>query len=278
MTVDVSHNRDGAPVLGVMDSGVGGLAVLAAMQALAPELSYVFLADTAWMPYGDKPPEELRRRIWQLYQGLRHRHNLSSLVLGCNTASSSFHISPAHEAGGPILDIVAPTVRHVLNRVGRSNTARVAMLATVTTVRSHRYEEYLHFYEAPFQFRAFACPGLASAIEGNWHEPLDTILAKSLEPVLRWQPDWLILGCTHYLHIERLVAQQVGPGIQLINPATSIAGEVLAPLLAQGVTATSPEPKNAYYTTGDLDTFNHALSQLPVWAPIVGQVQSLALI
>jgi glutamate racemase len=268
-----------------MDSGVGGLAVLAALQAMAPQVPYVFLADTAWMPYGERTPAELRQRIWQLYQGLRERHAMGSLVLGCNTASSCFHISPAEAIGGPILDIVAPTVRHALEQVGRAPTAKVAMMATVTTAKNRRYQEYLHYYEAPFQFKAFACPGLASAIEDNWHEPLDTILAKSLAPIVEWQPDWIILGCTHYLHIEAQVAAHVGPGVRIINPAQRIAGEVLTSFATQTGQPLEAilQPSGAaavdtqYYTTGSTATFDNALGRLPDWRKITGQVKPLPL-
>jgi glutamate racemase len=240
--------------LAIMDSGVGGLAVAAALNRLAPQVPLVYVADTAWMPYGDKSLDDLKLRVRHVYQGLQRCFGTQHLVLACNSASASLPLPVTLPAADtphvlpPLVDIISTTVaytgawaRQFLSTQGR--VPRVALMATVATQRSHRYDDWLAYTETPCELISVACPGLATAIE-HQEDTLEATLHHALEPVLRWQPDAVILGCTHYLLVASRFAEVLGPTTRLINPAQVIAERLVAgcagSLASEGQAAQGP--------------------------------------
>jgi len=260
---------------------VGGLAVAQAVLQLAPNLPLVYLADTAWMPYGDKSLDDLKLRVRQLYQGLQRTFGTQHLVLACNSASASLPLPATLPLLGvgdevmatqqdtalpPLVDIISTTVTHATAWAHRfvaqhGRPPRLALVATVATHRSHRYEDWMGYAEAPCQLASFACPGLASAIEMQDPHLVD-VVAHALAPIQRWQPDALILGCTHYLLVAGVFAEVLGEDVALINPAHVIAKRLLAGkvlpntmpsqpthcLLTTSTQATTQQVLGAWYT------------------------------
>jgi glutamate racemase len=233
------------------------------------------------MPYGDKSLDDLKLRVRQLYQGLQRTFGTQHLVLACNSASASLPLPATLPALGvgddamaslsvagvlpPLVDIISTTVTHATAWAHafvamHGRPPRLALVATVATHRSHRYEDWMGYAEAPCQLASFACPGLASAIE-HQAPNLATVLAYALAPVQRWQPDALILGCTHYLLVAPLFAQVLGDEVALINPAGVIAERLVA-----GLPTTTPNmpqgnsPPTVLLTTGDLATATDILN------------------
>lgn len=266
--------------MGVLDSGVGGLTVLQALMEREPNRRYIYLADTAWMPYGYRSATDIRHRVQRLYQLLRHTYSIRQLVLACNTASASLPLQcvlgSMREKAPTLLDIIQPTVDMVLEQVC-SPKARVALMATTTTVQTRRYDELMHYYEAPFTFASFPCPGLARAIEGVSQHPLEQVLQEDVGPVKAWQPDYVILGSTHYLHAQAAIQKLLGSGVTLLNPATAIVERIVErdrlldawqPVAAEGFRCGTEDnnpgaaPHHLLLTTGHSEAFEATAQRL----------------
>lgn len=289
----LAFNQAIAPVV-VFDSGVGGLSLLKELVALRPDCRYLYLADTAWMPYGTKAPEVIGRRVEQLYRQVKQELSPTLWVLACNTASAALPFNPpglqplivdAEQSlryGQNFIDIIRPTLEMVTAAYPANaptqpqnqppEKPKVALLATASTVQSGRYQALLDRFEHGLELRCFACPGLAEAVEGKesaLNHPLPILLDKLLAPVAAWQPEAVILACTHYLHIEAPIAAYfkahlTGPKpARLINPATAAAKAALSYLPSQAF-ARPKAPNITYYVTQNPEGFYATMQGLPL--------------
>lgn len=236
----------------VFDSGVGGLSVLEYLIAQRPDLRYIYVADTDWMPYGTKAPHVLAARLEQLARQVLQLYGARQWVLACNTASAALaHVETVTggQSDKPVqfLDIIKPTVdfalessRQLLRDEKQTGpVVRIGVLATESTIKSNRYPmtfEARRTHEA-LEVRGFSGIGLAQAVEGKpFTGPagarltLPELIEVLVEPINAWHPDLLCLACTHYLHIEGLLREAIVPSIQLINPAKAVTQACLPSL------------------------------------------------
>jgi glutamate racemase len=273
----------------VFDSGVGGLVLLAELIRLRPDLRFLYVADTAWMPYGTKASELISKRLEQLHARIYQAYGASMWVMACNTASSALPYL-LNEADNPYgfvygyhwIDLIGPTVKAALQQAEELQAKtirasgsfipryRVALLATESTVQSQRYPEVLAQHpEAPLiELACFACPGLAQAVEGRPGPGVEGLMPDLMAPVLAWQPDVVILACTHYLHIEASFRQWLPAPIVLLNPAQAVATAAL-PFLTRlpGLMPKHIKPEWVrYLVTQDPEAFTRQMKQLPALA------------
>jgi glutamate racemase len=265
------------PPIVVFDSGVGGLAVLEALIESRPDLRYVYVADTAWMPYGSKDTGVISHRLELLQRQVETLTRAQQWVLACNTASACLPQLYRETASGEApqswdkrwLGILRPTVEEAARWSSLQtgpNPVKVALMATESTVRSQRYNALFQAHADNIHFQAFACPGLAEAVEGRPGYSVEQSLSQLMPGLLSHDPDLLILACTHYLHIEEAIRGYLPPKLTVMNPATVIA-EALQPSLP---TATSIRPKKLpsqwlrVLTTANPESFQEQSGALPL--------------
>ena len=187
--------------VGVIDSGVGGLTVLKNLQGQYPLCNFVYLADSAYCPYGTKTFDEIFARVSVLVEFLVSQ-GAEAVVLACNTASifadqlrAKFHV--------PIYDVIAPTCQKV---VENTVSKRVALLATNATVRSGAYTKRLNEYGVAV--RAFPCSEFVPFVEQNAvNTPeCEAAVRKALDALPCCDVDTVILGCTHFPVLKNKIA------------------------------------------------------------------------
>ncbi len=221
----------GAPI-GMFDSGVGGLTVLDACLVRLPHEDFIYLGDTGRFPYGPRSRDELLGYARELY-GLLEARGVKLVVVACNSATAAALPALQREARLPVLGVVTPEA-HAAWQATRNR--RVGLLATEATVASGRYEEAIHDLDAGIELVAVPCPGLAEAIQGE-HPVSEHTLAlvqRACEPLRQAGVDTVILGCTHYPLVAKMLQRELGPDVELVAAADELAREVAETLRRKG--------------------------------------------
>ena len=205
--------------IGIFDSGIGGLTVLKALKAALPEESFIYLGDTARLPYGSKSPETIQRYLQQ-NMTFMWRRNVKALVVACNTASSV--LSNVAEQRFPVFGVVEPGAQAAYRA---SKNGRIGVLGTAATVRSSAYAKVLHRLDPGLEVTETACPLLVPLVEEGWEDDPITreILKRYLASPLEARVDTLILGCTHYPVLKPVIQELAGPQITLVDSADEVA-------------------------------------------------------
>lgn len=232
--------------IGIFDSGVGGLTVLTALRRRLPEQDFLYLGDTARLPYGSKSQTTIRRYALKATAHLI-RHDVRLLVVACNTASA-FALPDVVEASPvPVLGVVEPGVRAALARGAR----KIAVIGTEGTIRSGAYQQALHKRAPGVSVLAAPCPLFVPlAEEGMADHPATEMIAREyLTPLLDQGIDTLVLGCTHYPALRETLAAVCGPGVTIIDSATAVAAAVEQMLDAHDLRRAGGEPRYHFYGT-----------------------------
>lgn len=241
----------GSPI-GVFDSGVGGLTVLKELKATLPNESFVYLGDTARLPYGPKPAEMVRGFATEISATLLER-GVKAVVVACNTASAAALPELADALPVPTWGVVEPGVAAALHA---APGGRIGVLGTVGTVRSRVYQSKLE--RAGATTWAQACPLFVPIVEEGVS---DTAIARLVaDHYLKDRPalDAVILGCTHYPALKSVLADILGPHVTLVDSAVSVASVVRRDLARLELLAAGSGPGNVHYiVTGDIPTFMH---------------------
>ncbi len=221
----MSANSSGVGPIGIFDSGVGGLTVLRALVERLPQEDFLYLGDTARLPYGTKSAGTVQRYA---VNAARHLvgQGISLLVVACNTASS-YALDAVREACSiPVVGVVEPGVRAVLATGAR----RIGVIGTEGTIRSEAYQRELARCTGGVDTRATACPLFVPLAEEGWgdHPVTDAVAAHYLAPLLDWGVEAIVLGCTHYPLLVPSLQRVVGPGVRLVDSASSVAAAVVA--------------------------------------------------
>lgn len=223
--------------IGVFDSGVGGITVLSELKQKMGFADYVYLGDTAHVPYGTKSPAQIEKLSIECALLLKQK-NIDALVVACNTASS--WALPAIRkvmAPIPVFGVVEPGVEAALNTLksfsSETETLPILVLATRATVRSQAYGKALrlHFDQLGVEetrpnvlIIEKACPLLVPMIEEGWtdHSILHLTIAEYVKPYLsQFKAGIALLGCTHYPWIHSAFEQAL-PGWTVVNSAEAI--------------------------------------------------------
>jgi glutamate racemase len=216
----------GAPI-GVFDSGVGGLTVLAALRARLPDEHYLYLGDTARLPYGTKSGETVVRYALQAADALVAR-GIKALVVACNTASSvALPDIAARYPGLPVVGVVEPGAAAACAATARDH---VAVIATEGTIRGGAYQRAIARLRPTARVEALPCALFVALAEEGWTrgEVAEAIARRYLEPVFRADPpDVLVLGCTHFPLLREPIRAAVGPGVKIVDSAATTAAAVL---------------------------------------------------
>ncbi len=240
--------------IGVFDSGIGGLTVVRELLHQLPRESLVYVGDTARVPWGTKSPETVRRYSREILDVLVAR-DVKMVVVACNTASAHALEDLQAAAPVPVEGVVGPGARAA---VRGSAGGRIGVIGTAGTVRSGAYERAIRALAPDAQVRSVACPLFVPLVEEGWLDHPATRLAarEYLEPLRREAIDTLVLGCTHYPLLKPLLAEELGPGIRLIDSAEETAAVVARELAEAGIEAPAGAVGTVEFLVSDApDTF-----------------------
>lgn len=242
--------------IGVFDSGVGGLTVLAELRRRLPDESTVYLGDNARTPYGPRPAGEVRRFTLEAVEWLLAR-DVKLLVLACNTATARALPEVRSRSSVPVLGVVRPGA---VSAAAATRSRRVGVIATAGTVESGAYHDAIVEADAAIAVAQLACPELVPMVEAGILDGrrAETVLRAYLEPLAAEHPgmDTLLLGCTHYPLLRGPIEAIVGPDVAVVDSAFTTALAVEDLLDALGSRSPSgAEPSHRVVTTGDVAAF-----------------------
>jgi glutamate racemase len=259
----------------VFDSGVGGLTVLHELLVSLPTEDYIYLGDTARLPYGDRTARELSAFSIEIADHLLDQ-GAKLLVVACNSASAAALDSlQAHlESVGGNVDVIGVLNAATQMAVAASHTGRIGVLATSATVASGAYDRAVAAADPHVHLESVACPDLAAMIEAGFefNQELIETVRSYCAPLRAAQVDTVILGCTHYPLIAPLLQRTLGRGVTLVSSGRGVARSVERALTARGLL--NPQPGEGNYgfeCTGDVGTF-HALGTRFLQMPL-GEVK-----
>ena len=242
--------------IGIFDSGVGGLTVYKELKKTLPEERFLYLGDTARLPYGTKSAETIVKYSLQSGRFLLSQ-GVKLLVVACNTASSYAMEAMVEEFDVPVIGVIPSGVRRALQT---TRNGRVAVIATESTVASGSYQEMLKQGMPGAAVFAKSCPLFVPLVEDGWldHPVTEQVASIYLEAFKPENVDTLILGCTHYPMIKGVVSRAMGASVQLVDSAESLAGEIRQILLALGLER-RPDPgetaEDAFFVTDSVARF-----------------------
>ncbi|MFT0517772.1 glutamate racemase [Pseudomonas faucium] len=248
-----------APV-GVMDSGVGGLSVLAEIQRLLPNESLRYVADCGHVPYGEKSPEYIRERCRRIAEFFRAQ-GAKALVLACNTATVAAAADLRERYPDWPLVCMEPAVKPA---AAATRTGVVGVLATTGTLQSAKFAALLDRFASDVQVVTQPCPGLVELIEtGDLDSaPLRQLLQGYVQPLLAAGCDTLILGCTHYPFLRPLLATMVPADVAIIDTGAAVARQLQRLLAARDLLAEGPAQPAAFWSSAEPRSLSSVLPVL----------------
>lgn len=250
--------------IGVFDSGVGGLTILRAIREALPCEDLIYVADAAYVPYGEKSPDQIRERALAI-TGFLFGQGAKAVVVACNTATAA--AVDALRDGWTIPFIgVEPAVKPA---VAATRSRVVGVLATPATLASARYRSLVERFAGDARIVAQPCSGLAEHIErgGVDGEHTERMLRGFVEPLLAAGADAIVLGCTHYPLVAHIVQRIVGPEVPVIENGTAVARELARQLALRDSARTNNAGTETFWTTGPTPQIQVLLAQL--WSPHV---------
>lgn len=206
-----------ADSIGIFDSGVGGLGVLAEIRTLLHSADLIYVADQAFAPYGERGLEAVRKRAFAISDHLI-AEGATTVVVACNSASAAaLH---ALRARSPSVSFVGmePAVKPA---AGATRRGTIGVLATEATFQGELFASVVDRHARSVSVVARACPGLAAAIEEG--ADVDDLVRRYTRDVVGRGADTIVLGCTHYSFVADLIRSEAGVGVQVIDPAGAVA-------------------------------------------------------
>lgn len=236
------------PLVGIFDSGVGGLSVLRALHRQSPAAPLLYIADSGHAPYGDRDATHVRERTQRVVDHLIG-HGARLIVMACNTATAwAIDEMRARHPGIPFVG-VEPGVKPAAQT---SPARRFAVMATPATLASARYADLVARHAPGCLVVPVPCAGLAAAIEQGdaGAAEVERLLDRYCAPLPGLGIDTVVLGCTHYPFVADRVAARLGPGIRLLDTTDAVARRV-ANLLPRDMAPVESASLPRLLTTGD---------------------------
>ena len=253
--------------VGVFDSGVGGVSVLLEIQRALPAEDLIYVADSAYAPYGDKPVAEIQQRAFHIVETLL-AHPVKAIVVACNTATG-VAVEPLRARWSLPFVAIEPAVKPA---AAATRTGTVGVLATRQTIASPRFARLADTWANGARILAQPCPGLVDQIERGELTTAKTrdLVASFVLPLVEQGADTLVLGCTHYPFVEPVIASIAGPGVAIINPAAAVARELRRRLTEEALLAPADRAgTTSFRTSGSPRTLAAMLSTLGIESRLV---------
>ncbi len=238
-----------AAPIGIFDSGIGGLSVVAPIRALLPDESLIYVADSAHCPYGEKADDYLRERAVAI-AGLLLDLGCKAIVVACNTATVATVRMLRERLTIPVVGI-EPAVKPA---AAATRSGVIGVLATRATLRSDHYRDLLARHAADLRVLSEACPGWVEAVEqGRLDGPeTEALVERHVRPLVAAGADTLVLGCTHFPFLRPLVERVAGPGIAVLDTGEPVARQLRRRLEeATLLSAAAAGVAHRFLTSGD---------------------------
>lgn len=223
--------------IGIFDSGVGGLTVYRALHDRLPNEHFIYLGDTARVPYGTKSLATVERYAIENSQFLASR-GIKMLVVACNTASAVALPAIRQKVGLDVAGVIGPGGRKAVEITREKERPKIGVIATEATVASRAYLDAVKraSNDAARVFQA-GCPLFVPLAEEGWTHEAETvsIAAKYLTDMKIFAPDALVLGCTHYPILREVIQKTIGENVKLVDSGEATAEEVERLLIEKGL-------------------------------------------
>ncbi len=241
--------------IGIFDSGVGGLTVYRALHQHLPNERFIYLGDTARVPYGTKSLATVERYALENSTFLASL-GIKLLVVACNTASALALPKIREAIGIDVIGVIGPGARKAVEETKAKENPRIGVIATEATVSSGAYANAISLASTTAEIRQAACPLFVPLAEEGWTDAEETIsIAKTyLATIIEFAPDALVLGCTHYPLLRGVIQATVGENVKLIDSGAAAAEEVADLLTAKNL-GSATEVSGTRHFCDDLDHF-----------------------
>jgi glutamate racemase len=249
-------------MIGIFDSGIGGLTTVRALMDTMPGYDIIYYGDTARTPYGTKSRQTVTGYALENTEFLLEK-GAKIIVIACNTASSHAVEEIKKRYDVPIFEVVTPAVEAA---VRASKTGRIGLIGTRATVSSRIYDRKIleinpeaHVYSEP-------CPLLVPLVEEGWIEKPETamIVKKYLQPLKIRKIDTLILGCTHYPLLKETISRKIGKRTSIIDSGSAVSGAISI-FLAENMEFAESLPQNGkidFYVSDVTEQFEKTASTI----------------
>ncbi len=240
-------NKKNRPI-GVFDSGIGGLTVLKEIVKEMPSEGTIYLGDTARVPYGIRSSETVIRYSLENTRFLFSK-DIKFLVVACNTASSVSLDKIKSVVPIPVIGVIEPGAKAA---VKATRNRKIGIIGTEATVRSDSYARLIKTIDRNIEVSGLPCPLFVPLVEEGWTDGEITALIaeKYLKKIKNKDIDTLVLGCTHYPLLKKVISQVMGEGVSLIDSAVEVAKEVKTMLETSGLSREQKaKPPREFYVT-----------------------------
>jgi glutamate racemase len=235
--------------IGIFDSGIGGLTVMKELMKALPYEPMTYFGDTARLPYGAKSREVIIRYSIENAIFLMEQ-NIKMLVVACNTASTFALERLQQMFNVPVLGVIEPGAE----KAAKTTTNRhIAVLGTDGTIKAGVYPQKIKRHLPDAQVLSVACPLFVPLVEERFvHHPAAKLIVKEyLQPLHDHPIDTILLGCTHYPILKRLIQEELGNHIKIVDSASSCAENVVWTLKNHDLLASGNHPANCRYFVSD---------------------------
>ncbi|MGO9607891.1 MAG: glutamate racemase [Candidatus Binataceae bacterium] len=239
--------------IGVFDSGIGGLTVLRALVEALPNEEFIYLGDTARLPYGTKTNEVIIRYSRENTEFLLAK-GIKMLVVACNTSSAVALETIARDTMVPVIGVIEPGARAA---VKASRSGKIGVIATEATVGSGAYTKTIQKLLPRAEIYTRACPLLVPLVEEGWtdNEVAERTVSYYLESLKQSGIDTLLLGCTHYPLLSDVFRRVLGSGVRVVDSATATATAVRERLRALKLVRRAGEGRQSFFVTESPERF-----------------------
>jgi ribonuclease PH/glutamate racemase len=266
--------------IGMFDSGFGGLTVARAVIDLLPHEDIVYIGDTGRYPYGAKPQSDVREYARQLAWSLVEDFGSKAIIVACNTAAAAALDELEAELPVPVISVIEPGARAL---VSATRNGRVGVIGTVGTVMSGAYDRAVAATKVSVMLTTAACPGFVEFVERGitTGDEIAILADRMLAPLKAASIDTLLLGCTHYPFLAKVIGQAMGPSVTLVSSADETAFAARDQLGSLGLLRTEAKTDGAhqFLSSGDVlwfaelgrRLFGPELAAAEAWGPSVGR-------
>lgn len=245
-------------MIGIFDSGVGGLSIVEGINRILPKEDIVFLADRKNFPYGAKKKNELKL-ICKNNTELLISKNAKLIIVACNTATVSVISYLRSQFSIPIVGIV-PVVK-TASSVTKNN--KIGILATKSTIKGKLYKDLILQFCKDKQVYSWECPNLVYLIENNFFDISDDYLLDSIKPLLEKKVDTITLGCTHYHFLKDRFKKVAGSKINVLSSEDAVARQVKNVLINnKQLSEQKSIPKYYFFTNKNVSYFTRFIEKV----------------
>lgn len=211
-------------MIGIFDSGVGGMTVAKAIEEALPDFRLIYFGDLAHSPYGSKSRETICRYSRRNTDFLLS-HGAKLIVIACNSAASVATKEVTDNYPVPVFEVISPAVRLA---AATTRQQKIGVIGTRATISSAVYDREIEKILPGSRVFSQACPLLVPLVEEGWINKRETkmILRRYLDPLQRQQVDTLVLGCTHYPLLKHLIQPRIGKQVTVIDSSHAVAEEL----------------------------------------------------